>query len=109
MMYPELIENPNIMVSTTKGILNHALGEFVMAMVFHFAKNVPLLNRQKDQKKWEKFCISEVKGKTMGIVGYGDIGSSCATLAKACGMKVLALRRNPGLSANDPLIDKVVT
>lgn len=43
----------------------------------------------------------------MGIVGYGNIGQACAKLAKAYGMKVLALRRNPDLSANDRNVDQV--
>jgi phosphoglycerate dehydrogenase-like enzyme len=36
-----------------------------------------------------------LKGKTMSIVGYGDIGRACAERAKAMGMRVVALRRDP--------------
>jgi phosphoglycerate dehydrogenase-like enzyme len=43
----------------------------------------------------------------MGIVGYGDIGRSCAKLAKAFGMRVLALRRRPELSQDDELVDEI--
>jgi NAD(P)-dependent dehydrogenase (short-subunit alcohol dehydrogenase family) len=38
---------------------------------------------------------------------YGDIGRACARLAKAYGMRVLALRRRPADSSDDPLIDEV--
>jgi phosphoglycerate dehydrogenase-like enzyme len=41
----------------------------------------------------------------MGIVGYGDIGRSCAKLATVYGMRVVALRRRPYLSKRDPLCD----
>ena len=44
---------------------------------------------------------------TMGIVGYGSIGQACARLAKAYNMKVVALRRRPELSLNDPLVDQI--
>lgn len=43
----------------------------------------------------------------MGIVGYGNVGSRCARLAKAFGMKVVGLRKNPSLSRSDSLIDMV--
>jgi phosphoglycerate dehydrogenase-like enzyme len=43
----------------------------------------------------------------MGIVGYGDIGRSCAKLATIYGMRVVALRRHPYLSKFDPLCDVV--
>jgi phosphoglycerate dehydrogenase-like enzyme len=43
----------------------------------------------------------------MGIVGYGDIGKSCAHLAKAFGMNIIALRKRPELSVNDELVDQV--
>jgi len=43
----------------------------------------------------------------MGIVGYGDIGRACAKIAHVYGMKIVALRRNPALSVQDPLVDVV--
>lgn len=42
-----------------------------------------------------------VAGKTLSIVGYGDIGKACGRLAKAFGMKILALRRNPTISEEE--------
>ena len=44
----------------------------------------------------------------MGIVGYGDIGRSTAKLASVYGMRVVALRRNPEKSANDPICDETL-
>jgi len=61
--------------------------------------------RQKDDKNWEKYSVEEIRGTTMGIIGYGDIGRACAKLAKVYGMRVIALRQNPALSAEDPYCD----
>jgi phosphoglycerate dehydrogenase-like enzyme len=58
--------------------------------------------KQQKSKNWEKYDVEELRGKTLGIVGYGDIGRACAKLAHVYGMKIIALRRNPKLSANDP-------
>lgn len=45
--------------------------------------------------------MEELRGKTMGIVGYGDIGRAVCKIAHVYGMKIVALRRNPKLSVND--------
>ena len=42
----------------------------------------------------------------MGIVGYGEIGRECATLAKSVGVKIYATRRNLHKSENDPVLDR---
>lgn len=41
------------------------------------------------------FPLSEIAGKTLGIVGYGSIGAAVGRVAKAFNMNVLAYRRNP--------------
>lgn len=43
----------------------------------------------------------------MGIIGYGDIGRACAKLATVYGMRIVALRRHPFLSRDDPFCDVV--
>jgi phosphoglycerate dehydrogenase-like enzyme len=63
--------------------------------------------QQRKEKKWDRYCVGELRGKTMGIIGYGDIGRACAVLAKAYGMEVYGLRRNPELSVQDEYIDRV--
>jgi len=63
--------------------------------------------RQKNDKNWERYCVEEIRGKSLGIVGYGDIGQSAARLAKAYGMNIKTLRRNPEKSQDDPFVDDV--
>lgn len=73
----------------------------------YFAKDIPRLLKQKGAKVWHDFDIEELRGKTMGIVGYGDIGRATAKIASVYGMKVVALRRNPSKSEHDPICDQV--
>ena len=47
--------------------------------------------------------MEELRNKTMGVVGYGDIGQAAARIACAFGMKIIALRRNPQLSEREML------
>lgn len=75
----------------------------MMACSF-FAKDLPRLMRQKENVNWEQYPVLELRGSTLGVVGYGDIGRASAKLAKAYGMRVVGLKRNAA-SFNDPYCD----
>ena len=73
----------------------------------YFAKDLPRMLKNKKNKSWDNYDIEELRGKTMGIIGYGDIGRACAKMASVYGMRIVALRRHPNLSQKDPLCDRV--
>ena len=64
--------------------------------------------RNQEAGVWEQFDVEEIHGRTMGIVGYGEIGRAAAERAHAMGMKIVALRRSPELSSNDPIVEQVL-
>lgn len=101
------LSQTGVLVTNAKGQFSSSLAEYSMMACSYFAKNLPRLMKQKESKTWEKYDVQELRGKTMGIVGYGDIGKACAKLAQVYGMKVIALRRNPSISENDPLCNVV--
>ena len=103
----ELLRDNNIHVSNTKDIFCHTLAEYVRGACLHFAKDIPQLLAQRQDRQWNRFHMSELRGSTMGIVGYGDIGRSCAKLAKAFGMNVSACRRRLELSPHDEQVDRL--
>lgn len=94
-------------MTNAKGSFSSTLAEYNMMAIAYFAKDLPRLLRQKRDRNWEKYSVEEIRGKKLGIIGYGDIGKACAKLAKAYGMCVVAQRRNPSLSGNDPYVDAV--
>jgi phosphoglycerate dehydrogenase-like enzyme len=104
---PEIVNNPEIVLTNAKGVYSWSLSEYVIQVCLHFAKDIPRMMKSKEEKVWDKFFVKEIKGATMGIIGYGDIGRACARVAKAFNMKVIGLRRNPDLSEHDRLIDQV--
>jgi len=104
---PEIVDNNDILLTNAKGVFSSSLAEYVMTACSYFAKDIPRLLHQQKECVWEKFCVRELRGATMGIVGYGNIGKACAKLAKVYGMKILALRRNPEESRSDPDVDQV--
>lgn len=106
LMYPELAES-GLVVTNGRGVFSTALAEFVMAAIFHFAKDVPRLVRNQALRRWEKYTPLLVQGQVLGIVGYGDIGRTTAALARAVGMQVQAVRRSASAGAPDPLLARV--
>jgi len=96
-------------MTNSKGIFSSTLAEYTMMACSYFAKDLPQLLKNKSNSKWKKYNVLELRGSTIGIVGYGDIGRATAKLAKAYGMKVIALRRrtiqNNNESESDPYCD----
>ena len=104
---PEITQLQGVTITNAKGIYSSSLAEYVMAACSYFNKDIPRLIQNKNDKKWDRFTVGELKGKCLGIIGYGDIGSATARLANAYGMKVLALRKRPELSTDDHWVDRV--
>jgi D-3-phosphoglycerate dehydrogenase / 2-oxoglutarate reductase len=75
--------------------------EFVVGLIFSLARNIPRAHEAMRQRKWEKrrFRGMEVSGKTLGVIGCGNVGRAVVVKAKALGMQVLV--HDPAISAFD--------
>ena len=107
LLFPELVDSP-ARLTNASGVFSQSLGEFVVAAILYFAKDLRRMIRNQAAGAWEPFDIVEVRGQTVGIVGYGDIGRAAATRVRALGMRVLAVKRH-GLRAPeaDPLAERI--
>ena len=76
----------NAPYSNTRSVAELAIGEIIMLMRRIFPKSVAA-----HAGLWDKSAANswEVRGKTLGIVGYGSIGSQLSVLAEALGMRVI--------------------
>jgi D-3-phosphoglycerate dehydrogenase len=76
----------NAPFSNTRSVAELVIGEIVMLLRRIFPRSVAA-----HQGAWDKSATDshEVRGRTLGIVGYGNIGSQLSTLAEAMGMKVI--------------------
>ncbi|CAJ1957811.1 unnamed protein product [Cylindrotheca closterium] len=97
----------SVYFTNAKGQFSSSLAEYVMMACSYFAKDLPRLMKNQNKQNWDPYEIEELRGKTLGIVGYGDIGRACAKLASVYGMRIVALRRHPYLSRDDPYCDIV--
>ncbi|WP_396637600.1 phosphoglycerate dehydrogenase [Maribacter sp. R77961] len=75
----------NAPYSNTRSVVELAIGEIIMLMRSVFARSSEIHNGQ-----WQKTAAGsrEVRGKNLGIVGYGNIGKQLSVLAEAIGMRV---------------------
>ncbi len=112
------VDNIDIPAATAAGVIvmNTPFGnsittaEHAIALIMALARDLPAANASTHAGKWEKnrFMGSEVYGKTLGLIGAGNIGSIVADRAKGLKMKVIAY--DPYLSperAADLGIEKV--
>ncbi|TLP56581.1 MULTISPECIES: D-isomer specific 2-hydroxyacid dehydrogenase family protein [Pseudomonas] len=90
--YPDWVFN-GAPVTSGKGANAEHVAEFALALVFAAAKQLPGL-WVKDAD-WRLTPLAPVRGRTLGILGFGSIGQCLARKALALGMRVLALSR-PG-------------
>lgn len=101
-LFPELVASP-VPLTNGRGVFSASLGEFALAAILFFAKDLARMRHNQRARRWEQFDVEEIAGRTVGIVGYGDIGRAVATRVHAVGMKVLALKRHaPAKSESGP-------
>ena len=109
LLFPELIESPVPFTNGT-GVFSESLGEFALGAILYFAKDFRRMVRNQMAGRWEQFDTTMVSGKTVGIVGYGDIGRAVASRCRAVGMRVIAMKRHgSGVYSVDPMVDKIYT
>jgi len=98
-----------IPLTTTSGVHAATIAEYAVTMLLALAHRVPRMVEWQgrggwppDEQRWPLFVPAEVRGATLGIIGYGSIGRELARIAtSAFGMTVLALKRDPSRRADD--------
>ncbi len=105
------IWDSDIMVTTTSGIHAVPIGEFAFALLLALARKIPKMVRLQERgewlrNRWEVLSGLELRGKTLGIIGYGSIGREIGRIAKyGFHMRVTAMRRTmqtPRRRYNEP-------
>ena len=101
------VDNVDIPAASAKGIvvMNTPFGnsittaEHAIAMMFAVAREIPAADASTRAGKWEKskFMGVEITGKTLGLIGAGNIGSVVAS--RAIGLKMKVIAYDPFLSA----------
>lgn len=96
-------------VCNIEGYCTRSVAQHVFAMILTLTQHLPAYQRLLADGAWRaspQFCmldypIRELDGKTLGIVGHGELGSAVARVGEAFGMRV-ALARRPGADDDRP-------
>ena len=102
------VDNIDVNAATERGIIvvnapegnTISAAEHTIAMMMSMSRNIPQANASLKGRKWDrkKFMGVEVRGKVLGVVGLGRIGSEVAK--RALGMEMIILAYDPFISAD---------
>jgi phosphoglycerate dehydrogenase-like enzyme len=98
-----LFRDTAIPLTTTSGVHAATIAEYAVTVLLALAHRVPRMvewHARKtwppDEDRWRLFVPTEIRGATLGVIGYGSIGRELARIAaSAFGMTVLACKRDP--------------
>lgn len=88
-----------IVVAYTPGLLNEAVADYAMALLFAVARRVHDGHLSMRAGKWAPTWGHDIAGKTLGLVGCGRIGQAVAKRAAGFGMRLLAFDPVPNPAA----------
>lgn len=102
----DLLRRSEVVVTNSRGLYADALGEFAIAAMLWFAKDLRRLVRDQELRRWEPYTVDRLEGKCAGIIGYGAIGQAVGRRAASLGMHVQAIRRRQEFG--EPAIEDVI-
>ncbi len=95
LLYPELRDS-DVILTTSKGAHAIPISEHCLTFMLMFAHQIPTFTSWQASGRWERPFIEELAGKTVGIVGLGNIGRELARKCKVgFGMRVVGTARTP--------------
>jgi D-3-phosphoglycerate dehydrogenase len=87
----------NIAVFNSPEAPAEAVAELTICLLISMARRLPYADRTMKEGQWAKKQLMgwQLEGKTLGMLGLGNIGKRVAKIAKALGMKILITKRTP--------------
>lgn len=94
-----LLDKSDLAITTLSGAAAPQVAEYAVMMMLALGHKMPELhaNQYKSEwpkDRWERFKPAELRGSTVGIIGYGSIGREIARLVQPFNVKVLAAKRD---------------
>jgi D-2-hydroxyacid dehydrogenase (NADP+) len=101
----DALKQQGVRLASACGVNARAVSEHVMALILALARRLPEARDDQAKRVWRGMIgditqrEDELGGKTLLIVGLGQIGGRLAQLAKAFDMRVIGIRRDPRAGA----------
>ena len=94
-MHPEELAGLGITVHTIKGYGDVAVAEHTVALIWAAARGLAAMDRSMRAGQWLRTEGVQLRGKTLGLLGFGGIAGEVATIMAGAGMRVVAWNRTP--------------
>lgn len=90
-------KNLGVTVTNIPGYATEAVSEFLIGSLIMLIRKINIAKEQLKNRNWSKEGLegTELKGKTLGIIGLGKIGSRVASICQVFGMRILTYNRSP--------------
>jgi phosphoglycerate dehydrogenase-like enzyme len=95
-----------ILLTNSAGAYASAMVEYALAGMIMLSRNLPSWLEGQRERRWleaDSFEASLLRGKRLGIVGYGAVARELAAAARVLGMEVWATKRSPLFLSGEPL------
>ena len=103
----EVLKRAGIRLASAQGVNARAVAEHAMSLILGLARQLHVARDNQAKHHWRRMISDlsmredELGGKTLAIVGFGRIGSRLAGLARAFGMRVIGIKRDPASGGVD--------
>ena len=104
-MNPEELAEFGITVHIIKGYGDVAVAEHAIAMMWAAARGLAVMDREMRAGRWLRTEGVQLRGKILGLLGYGGIAAEVASIARGAGMRVLAWNHSPKTADGVEFVD----
>ena len=104
-MNPEELAELGITVHLIKGYGDTAVAEAAIALMWAAARGIAQMDREMRAGNWLRDDGIQLKGKTIGLIGFGGIAAEVARIARGSGMQVIAWNRTPKKAAGVEFVE----
>jgi len=91
---------PQTIFTTASGVHAVPLAEFCLMSILNHYRGLTLMQAGQAAHRWERFATTDLPGKTVAVIGLGNIGREIARLGKTFGMTVVGSKASPSPVAN---------
>ncbi len=85
---------PGVTITNNRGIHEHKAGEYILLAVLMLNNRIPALVNAQAHRRWEPLFTTAVSGKTLLVLGAGNLGTAGAKALRKLGMHVIGMRRS---------------